>query len=143
MLACQNGHEETTRLLIDRKANVHQAPQSGMTALMPAAQNGRESIIEMLIAEGADPLVKRDDGSNALMLAEEFGRLGAARRLRAEMRGEKRLDDDPNDPFRYPDPKPQRRAKAGRASSPKGQRRTGSKLSSATKVLARLEGQQQ
>ena len=126
MLTCQNGFAETAKLLIDHKANVHQALTNGWTALMAAAQNGRDEIVQLLIDVGADREAVRDDGMNAMMLAEEYGRLTTSRLLRG---GEKQ--PTPDDPFRYPDPRKGPMVKRGSSRS---------KMSTATKVMARLEG---
>ena len=109
--------KETVRLLIARRANVHQALMSGHTTLMAAAQNGRDEIVQLLIDVGADREAVRDDGMNAMMLAEEYGRLTTSRLLRG---GEKQ--PTPDDPFRYPDPRKGPMVKRGSSRRPRSSR---------------------
>ena len=54
MLACQNGHVQCARALIDKGANVNHSINDGRTALMQAAKNGHDLCVLALIKAGAD-----------------------------------------------------------------------------------------
>jgi ankyrin repeat protein len=66
MLACQNGHRDVAELLLDRGAEVGQASQDGLTALMMwACTNGHRDVAELLLDRGAGASKARwKDGSD-------------------------------------------------------------------------------
>ena len=122
-------------MLLSRGANVHLGLSSGFSPLMAAAQNGREGVVSMLLEKGANVNERRDDGATALSLAEEYGRLVVARMLLGKNAAT--ALEDPNDPFRYPDPRRPPRRSMRPASAGAGVK---SQLSQASKVLSRLGG---
>jgi hypothetical protein len=81
MFACDNGHYETVRLLIERGAAVNQRSRLGTTALMIACSAGFEEIARLLIENGADVRLCAQSGWTALMEACSGGYLSTARML--------------------------------------------------------------
>jgi ankyrin repeat protein len=53
MAACQEGHLDIVKLLIEKGADVKAKDNSGSTALMIASKNGHTQIVEFLKAHGA------------------------------------------------------------------------------------------
>ena len=53
-MACQCGHVDVARLLIEKDADVGQANNDGSTPLFAAAQNGHVDVARLLIEKGAD-----------------------------------------------------------------------------------------
>ena len=51
-MACQNGHVDVARLLIEKGADVAQASNSGHTPLAIAKQKGHAEIARLLEARG-------------------------------------------------------------------------------------------
>lgn len=92
-VACQGGHINIVKELLNRGANVHVAmkvilflkkmlpmkliKQKQMkdraTALFIASQNGHRTILSMLLTEGADPDACRKDGASPLWIAAQMG----------------------------------------------------------------------
>ena len=83
MHACQGGHVDTARLLIDSGADVNAKRTSdGLTALMAACQGGHVDTARLLIDSGADVNAKKtSDGWTALMDACFGGHVDTARLL--------------------------------------------------------------
>jgi ankyrin repeat protein len=69
MLASENGHLETVKLLIANKADVNAKNNDGWTALMSASRNGHLEIVKLLIANKADVNAKNDKGDRESMWA--------------------------------------------------------------------------
>jgi ankyrin repeat protein len=67
MLASENGHWETARLLLAAGADVNARASYGGTALRYAAGNRYPDVVQLLIASGADVDVVTEDGASALM----------------------------------------------------------------------------
>jgi hypothetical protein len=70
--AAENG-QTAVQALLDRGANIHQADQDGMTALIRAAENGRTQALQVLIDRGADVNHATPGGWTALIKAAESG----------------------------------------------------------------------
>jgi ankyrin repeat protein len=60
-------------LLLDKKADVNAADNSGQTTLMLASTNGRLEVVQMLLAKKAVVNAKDKNGRTALMLASQGG----------------------------------------------------------------------
>ena len=60
MVACQNGHLDIVRLLVELGAGVNYANRNGYTPCYIACENGHLEIIQLLVELGADPLIKND-----------------------------------------------------------------------------------
>jgi hypothetical protein len=73
MLACEAGHLDKARLLIDRGARVNLVDQEGFPALMAAASGGHIDLVRLLIDRRADVNAKTDFWFTPLMLAAEIG----------------------------------------------------------------------
>jgi ankyrin repeat protein len=74
MLACEAGHLDCARLLIDRGgARVNLGDEDDFSALMAAAEGGHIDLVRRLIDRGADVNAKTDFGFTPLMLAAELG----------------------------------------------------------------------
>jgi ankyrin repeat protein len=71
--ACQNGHEEIVKILIDKGADVNQATEKGFTPFYIACQNGHEEIVKLLIDMGADVSQTTKDGCTPLYMACQNG----------------------------------------------------------------------
>jgi hypothetical protein len=85
----------------------------------------------------ANPHAVRADGALALHLAEEYGHVGVVHILKSLGAFG---DNDPDDPFRYPDLKPGRDFGAKRSIGYRRRPKSGA-LSTATRVLNRLGAQ--
>jgi ankyrin repeat protein len=85
MFACEAGHCEAARLLVERGgANVNAARTTdGMTALMFASQNGHLEIARFLVERGGANVhaARTTDGYTALMWASQKGHLEIVRVL--------------------------------------------------------------
>jgi hypothetical protein len=74
--------EPVFHLLLELGANVNQAANNGMTALMMAAMGEQPEAVEILLAKGADPRAKAADGRSAFSIANKAGADRIARMLR-------------------------------------------------------------
>ena len=85
MMACENGHLETVRCLVERGgANVNAARTAdGFTALMSASVKGHLETVRFLVERGGANVnaARIDDGMTALMWASQNGHLEIARFL--------------------------------------------------------------
>ena len=75
--ACNGGHVDLARGLLDRKANIHQRCNRGWDALMIASLNGHVPVLVLLISRGADVNARSNDGYTALAFAAVFDKLPA------------------------------------------------------------------
>jgi serine/threonine-protein phosphatase 6 regulatory ankyrin repeat subunit B len=73
MLACEAGHLDCARLLIDRGARVNLVDQEDFSALMAASSGGHIDLVRLLIDRRADVNAKTDFRFTPLMLAAEIG----------------------------------------------------------------------
>lgn len=67
--ACNRGHIQAARVLLNHGADVNAAASCGTTPLIDAASNGHNTIVKLLLEHGADPLQKDKHGMNAIDLA--------------------------------------------------------------------------
>lgn len=75
ILASQNGHIETVRVLFDRDVDVNSATTEGLTSLHMAAQEGHVEVVSFLLERGADFDALANNGCSALHLAANRGHL--------------------------------------------------------------------
>jgi ankyrin repeat protein len=75
MLASYHGHQETTRALLERKADPERTNDRGQTPLAGAAFKGELAIARLLLDHGARVDGAGPDGKTALMFAAMFDRL--------------------------------------------------------------------
>ncbi|MEN8263634.1 MAG: ankyrin repeat domain-containing protein [Nitrospirota bacterium] len=71
LIAQIHGHEDITKLLVQRDADVNQIDRSGRSSLMMAAHHGRLKQVQFLLESGAIIDLKDEDGDSALDLAIE------------------------------------------------------------------------
>ena len=79
--ACQKGHVETARLLLEKGAAVDARTKKGGTALMKACGDGQATAARLLLEKGAEVDPMDSEGETALMLACRSGDAEAARLL--------------------------------------------------------------
>ena len=53
MYACNGGHEEIVKILLDQGANIEDHNENGHTPLMEAASSGHVNIAKILLEKGA------------------------------------------------------------------------------------------
>ena len=80
-LACQGGHVELARDLVDRQADVHQRNTIGWDALMYASHYGHIPVMEFLLSLGADMTARSNNGTTALGIAALYDKLPACKYL--------------------------------------------------------------
>ena len=80
-IACQNGHVECCKLLLDGGASVNLARDTQATPLFIATQHNRVGCIEMLLARGADVHLRNDQRATPFTLACSMGHREAAKML--------------------------------------------------------------
>ena len=81
--ACDYGHVETARFLLEKGSNVHMVDEG---PLRGAAQKGNAAIAKLVLEYGASPLHKtRELGKNAIEWAEDSGHSSVATMLRAHV----------------------------------------------------------
>ena len=73
------GHQEVTRLLIERGANVSARSPNGSTVLMMAAREGHEALAKLLLDSGADAAATNEAGEDAVAWAMRQRNFGIAR----------------------------------------------------------------
>uniref|UniRef100_A0A9J8APR5 Ankyrin repeat domain 50-like n=1 Tax=Cyprinus carpio carpio TaxID=630221 RepID=A0A9J8APR5_CYPCA len=78
ILAAQEGHCSTVRLLLDRKSPIDHRAYDGHSALSAAALQGHREIVELLMRRGADTDVRDAEGRPLLYLLVLEGRLDMA-----------------------------------------------------------------
>jgi len=66
-------HDDVSRLLVERGADVNAAQEQGFTPLHAAAQNGDADLVAVFLAAGADKDARLDDGRTAADVALEAG----------------------------------------------------------------------
>ncbi|KAG6557716.1 hypothetical protein Mapa_000481 [Marchantia paleacea] len=90
MLACESGHEQVVRVLLDYKADVMLYSEIGWNCLHYAAERGHSDVSRLLIQEFPqlrDSTIRGakcpsyDSGKTAVMLASQFGNLEVVRTL--------------------------------------------------------------
>ncbi len=67
--ACQSGHNEIAKLLIEHKFDVNFQLKNGFTALMIASLNGHTETVKTLLKNNAKISAKETNGFTALMMA--------------------------------------------------------------------------
>ena len=67
--ACNRGHTQAVRVLVNHGANVNASAQCGTTPLIDAASNGHQTIVKILLKHGANPLQQNKRGQSAIDLA--------------------------------------------------------------------------
>lgn len=84
--AARAGHADVVNLLIEKKADLNAADQSGMTPMMLAARYGHFSAYEAIVKAGADPTARNKKNQTAADLLEARGEVDRARLLRRYMK---------------------------------------------------------
>lgn len=67
--ACNRGHSQAVRVLIQHGANVNASAECGTTPLIDAARNGHLSIVRVLLRHGAIPTIADRRGQTAFDVA--------------------------------------------------------------------------
>ena len=62
MSACQNGHVDIAKLLLEEGAQVDLQKKSGWSALMSACQNGHIDVAQLLLEKGAQVNLQTENG---------------------------------------------------------------------------------
>jgi predicted Ser/Thr protein kinase len=79
--AASKGHDQISRKLLGRGADVNARDRAGSTALMEAAQGDHKETTKVLLEAGADVNLKDGDGQTALMRAASRGHTEIVRML--------------------------------------------------------------
>ena len=82
-LACERGHKEVVKLLLDHGARPNVADRIGCTPFDAAARRGRKDVIELLLNAGTDPK-DRMNGVTPLHWAARMGLMDVVQMLIAE-----------------------------------------------------------
>lgn len=85
LIAQIHGHEDITKLLVQRGADVNQIDRSGRSSLMMAAYHGRLKHVQFLLESGARADLKDEDGKTALDFAMEKRHVEIADFLRSKL----------------------------------------------------------
>ena len=83
MLASYHGNVETTRMLLERGADVDRRNGRGQTPLGGVAFKGFEEIVALLLEYGADIDADNGGGMTPVMFAAMFGRMKVVEQLKA------------------------------------------------------------
>jgi len=92
MLAAEEGHLATVRVLLMHGAGVDKSDKQGTTPLMKAVLNGHSGIVDLLLRSGAGIEAQDKQGRTPLLLAAAYNRPAIATLLL-----EKRANPDPPD----------------------------------------------
>ena len=79
--ACEKGHMEVFRFLIERGVKVNVTQADGLTPLIAASSEGHVEMVRTLIEKGGDVTMKQTNGITALMRASERGHIAVVRLL--------------------------------------------------------------
>jgi len=71
-LACQLGHVEIVKCLLDAGARVNVTATDGSTPLISAAFKGHHDVVQMLLDKGANPTQRAANGMTAREFADQF-----------------------------------------------------------------------
>jgi ankyrin repeat protein len=71
LAACDGGHIEVVKLLVDKGANLNAKDQNGQTPLMKTAASGQLDIVKILVERGADLTLTDERGDTALSMASK------------------------------------------------------------------------
>ena len=71
--ACDNGHYQVVKLLLDKKADSNVKKECGRTALYLASRNGHYKVVELLLKAKADPNIQSLEGVTPLYMASQNG----------------------------------------------------------------------
>ncbi len=74
MLAAEEGHLSTVRMLVLHDAEIDKKDKQGLTPLMKAVLNGYAEIVALLLRSGADIEAKDHQGRTPLLLAAAYDR---------------------------------------------------------------------
>ena len=66
MFACEKGHVEAARLLLEKGAAVDAQDENGVTPLMTACEEGHVEVARLLLEKGADRTLADKEGRTAL-----------------------------------------------------------------------------
>ncbi len=80
------GHEQLSRLLVDRGADINARSPNGSSVLMMAAREGHQSLARLLLERGADPDATNEHGDDALDWALRRGHVRIAQELSTKER---------------------------------------------------------
>ena len=69
-MACQDGHVEAARLLLEKGADVNVADKQGQTSLMQACHKGHVEAAQLLLERGADRSAVLPGAGTALEIVE-------------------------------------------------------------------------
>ena len=71
--ACDNGHYQVVKLLLDEKADSNVKKECGRTALYLASRNGHHKVVELLLKAKADPNIQSLEGGTPIYMASQNG----------------------------------------------------------------------
>ncbi len=94
-IACQKGHVDTVRLLLEQCADVNRATESGATPLYIACSKGHVDVARLLLDNGADANRPTEDGRTPLLIAGQKGHVDTVRLLLEN--GEDESDEEESD----------------------------------------------
>ncbi|EXF84400.1 hypothetical protein CFIO01_02715 [Colletotrichum fioriniae PJ7] len=72
LIACESGHSEIVRMLLDKGANIDASGIKRATALIAASLNGSAEIVQMLLDKGADVNFLNDDEYGTALIAASY-----------------------------------------------------------------------
>ena len=72
MLACQNNHSSTAKLLLEHKVDVHATTDKLITALVYAVDRGHDKIVNFCLENHANIDAATNNGRTSLILADIF-----------------------------------------------------------------------
>lgn len=74
LIACQEGHDNIVKLLLNNGADINLCTITDASPLFIACQNGHNSIVQLLLNRGAEINKRRKDGYSPLFVACQNGR---------------------------------------------------------------------
>ena len=79
LIACENGHVDAARLLLDKGVDINRADKYGATPLLAACSKGHVDAVRLLLDEGAEVDRSTEGGQTPLFIACYNGHVDAAR----------------------------------------------------------------
>ena len=86
MPACQNGHIDVVKILLENEAQVNLQEKNGLSSLMLASQNGHDDVVRLLLENKAQVDLQNINGWTSSMAASHNGHVDVTNLLQVMLK---------------------------------------------------------